>query len=325
MPGLWPVRKAYRREDDINVVGVTEFGGPDALRCHDVPDPHPGKGEARIRVLAAAVNPTDTHVRCGTFGRLPKGPPYVPGMDAAGVIDEVGSGCPWEVGDEVMAIALPTGEHGGAYAEHLVGPWESMARIPSGCDAVAASTIPMNGLTAVQTLDALALVPGQVLAVTGAAGTLGSYIVALAKRAGLTVVADSADKDRSWVESLGADHVVPRGENVADAIRALFPHGVHRVADAAVLDTAIVPAIADHGRLATTRFWQGPNERGIKTHAVQVREEYRSHAKLNRVRALVEDGTLPVRVAGTLPAHRAPEAHQRLEAGGLRGRLVLRL
>jgi len=308
----------------MRVVGVTEFGGPDALRCHEAPDPHPGPGEARIRVLAAAVNPTDTHVRCGTFGRLQKGPPYLPGMDAAGVVDEVGTGCPWEVGDEVMAIALPTGEHGGAYAEFLVGPWESMARIPSGCDVFSASTLPMNGLTARHALDALALSQGEVLAVTGAAGTLGSYTVALAKGAGLTVVADAGDVDHPWVQSLGADYVVPRGDGVAEAIRKVFPHGVHGVVDAAVLGAAIVSAIAAHGRLATVRSWEGPDERGIKTHVVRVREEYRSHAKLDRLRVQAEDGTLRLRVAGTLSADQEPEAHRRLEAGGLRGRLVLR-
>ena len=212
----------------IKVVGVTSFGGPEALRSHEIPDPHPGRGEVRIRVHAAAVNPADTHVRCGTYGAVSNQPPYVPGMDAAGVVDEVGSDVPWKVGDELMALALPTGQHGGAYSEYLVGPWESMARIPSGHDLVAASTLPMNGLTAYQALEKLDLNPGQTLAVTGAAGTLGSYTVALAKRAGLTVVADAAEKDHAWVKSLGADHVFPRGDNPSGAIREIFPSGGER-------------------------------------------------------------------------------------------------
>jgi NADPH2:quinone reductase len=313
----------------MRVVGVTQFGGPEALGVHEVPTPEPGPGEVRIRVRAAAVSPTDTHVRAGTRGPVRDAPPYVPGMDAAGVVDRVGpptgadGGPPWAVGDEVMAFAVPQGPHGGAYVEYLVGPWQSMARIPRGTDLVAASTLPMNGLTAHQALEKLALSPGEVLAVTGAAGTLGSYTVALAKRAGLTVVADAADKDRARVEELGADHVLPRGDGFVAAVRDLYPDGVDAVVDAAVLDAAVVPAVRDGGSLATVRFWEGPQERGIRTHVVRVRDEYHSHEKLDFLRARVEDGTLRLRVADTVPAENAAEAHRRLEAGGVRGRLVI--
>jgi NADPH2:quinone reductase len=311
----------------VRVVGVTQFGGPEALKIHQVPIPQPGPGEVRIRVRAAAVSPTDTHVRAGTYGPIRDAPPYVPGMDAAGVVDLVGpptAAMPrWKVGDAVMAFALPHGPHGGAYAEYLVGPSQSMARIPRDTDLVAASTLPMNGLTAHQALEKLALSPGEVLAVTGAAGTLGSYTVALAKRTGVTVVADAAEADRPWVESLGADHVLPRGDGFVEAVRALYPGGVDAVMDAAVLDSAAVPAIRDSGRLATVRFWEGPRARGIRTHVVRVREEYHSYRKLDFLRDRVEDGTLRLRVAETVPAENAAEAHRLLEAGGVRGRLVL--
>jgi NADPH:quinone reductase-like Zn-dependent oxidoreductase len=307
------------------------FGGPEALGVHEVPTPEPDVGEVRIRVRAAAVSPTDTHVRVGTYGPVGEAPPYVPGMDAAGVVDAVGSSAssardgelPWQVGDRVMAFALPHGPHGGAYAEYLVGPWQSMARIPMNADLVSASTLPMNGLTAYQALEKLALDPGQVLAITGAAGTLGSYTLALAKWAGLTVVADAAEADRPWLEESGADHVVPRGAGFVDAVRDLYPNGVDAVMDGAVLDATVVPAIRKGGKLATVRFWEGPEARGIETHVIRVRDEYRSHHKLDFLRARVEDGTLKLRVAGTLPAERASEAHRRLEAGGVRGRIVL--
>src|SRR5579875_1879809 len=99
----------------MRAVGVTEFGGPEKLRVLDLPEPHAGPGEVRVRVLAATVNPTDTGLRSGAYGeRLgDKEPPYVPGMDAAGTISEAGEGTSWEVGSEVMAIVLPTGPHGG--------------------------------------------------------------------------------------------------------------------------------------------------------------------------------------------------------------------
>lgn len=307
----------------MKVIGVTEFGGPDALTAVELPDPHPGPGEARIKVAAAAVNPTDTVVRSGIRGTGDRQPPYIPGMDAAGVIDEVGEGSKWQVGDEVMAIALPFGEHQGAYVEYLIGDDASMARIPAGMDAVTASTLPMNALTATQILEKLDLQPGQTLAVTGAAGMLGNYLVQMAKHAGLVVIADAADKDRELVESLGPDHIVPRGEDVASHIRKLVPDGVDGLADAALQRDQAAPAINDDGAMAIVRAWDGRPGRGIALHQASVFEEYRSFEKLDRIRALTEDGVLTPRVAATLPAEQAPEAHRRLEAGGVRGRIVL--
>ena len=307
----------------MKIVGVSTFGGPEALEVLEAPEPHAGPGEVRIRVRAAAVSPTDTMLRSGAQDMGGLEPPYIPGMDAAGTVDEVGEGAGWQIGDEVMALALPRSERGGAYAEYLVAPADSVARIPGGIGLEAASTLPMNGLTAVQALEKLALAEGQVLAVTGAAGTLGNYLIQLAKEAGLTVVADAADKDAPLVAALGADYVVARGDDVADRIRELFPDGVDALADGAVLDAKAAGAVRDNGGFATFRGWNGEPGRGITVHPIWVREEYHSGAKLDRLRVLAEADLLSPRIADVLPAERAAEAHRRLEAGGLRGRIVL--
>ncbi|MGO2534352.1 NADP-dependent oxidoreductase [Arthrobacter rhombi] len=309
----------------MKVIGVTEFGGPEALAIHDVPEPHAGPGQVRIKVRSIAVSPTDTGVRAGSNAAVTaaKEPPYVPGMDAAGVIDEVGDGAGFSLGDEVMAMALPDGEHGGAYVSHLVADADSVARIPAGTTLEAAATLPMNGLTAMQALRRLDLRPGQVLAVTGAAGTLGGYAVQLAKHAGLTVVADVAEKDRKLLEDLGPDQLVPRGADVAQHIRGLYPEGVDGLLDAAVQHEVALPAVKDGGGFATVRGFNGPTERGITIHQVFVPADYHADGKLDELRELVEAGQLSLRVADVLPAERAAEAHRRLEAGGVRGRLVL--
>ncbi|MCA5925002.1 NADP-dependent oxidoreductase, partial [Curtobacterium oceanosedimentum] len=232
----------------MQVIGVEEFGGPEALAVHEVPEPHAGAGSVRIRVQAFAVNPTDTGVRAGQRDSSQASPPYVPGMDAAGVIDEVGpdvSG--WAVGDQVMAMALPLSAHGGAYVQELVAPVGSFTRIPRGTSLPLASTVPMNGLTALQILSHASLAPGQTLAVTGAAGLLGNYVVQLAKAAGLTVIADAAEKDEALVRSLGPDHIVRRGASFASAVRELVPGGVDALADAAVQRDQVVDAVRDGG------------------------------------------------------------------------------
>jgi NADPH2:quinone reductase len=276
----------------MRLVGVAEFGGPERLQVFEVPEPHAKDGEVRIRVHAVAVNPTDVGVRTGM--RDPQGapPPYAPGMDAAGVVDEVGEGSPWRVGQQVMAMAVPLSEHG-------------------------------HRLTAVQCLELLHLAPGAVLAVTGAAGTLGDYVVRLAKHAGLRVIADAADKDRAQVAAAGADEIVERGNDVAGRIRAVVPEGVDGLVDAAVQRAQVVPAVRDGGGFVDVRGWAGEPQRNVVFHRALVGREYRSQAKLETLRRFTEDGLLVLRVADVLPVAQAPEAHRRLEAGGVRGRIVL--
>ncbi|MVO85443.1 zinc-binding dehydrogenase [Streptomyces sp. p1417] len=311
----------------MKAIGVHEFGGPEALRVLDLPEPQAGPGEVRIRVHAAAVSPTDVMLRTGGHAvRMPgRRPPFVPGMDAAGVIDQLGPDADRRlvVGQRVVAMVLFTSAHGGAYAEQVVVPAASVVPAPEGADFPAASTLLMNALTARMSLDVLAVPPGGTVAVTGAAGAVGAYAVELAEADGLTVIADAGPDDTELVRGFGADHVVERGSGVADRIRALAPDGVPGLVDGSVQTTDVVPAIADGGTLAELRGWPGPAGRGIRVRPVMVRDGMTDTAKLDALRRLAEDGTLTLRVAEVLPAEEAPEAHRMLEAGGLRGRLVL--
>ncbi len=310
----------------MKVVGVDEFGGPEALRVFELPERHAGPGEVRIRVHAAAVNPTDTYVRNGARAEQQKAspPPYVPGMDVAGVLDEIGEGATTDlaVGDRVMAIVLPKGSHGG-YSDSIVLPAESVAAAPAGSTHAEASTLPMNGLTARLALDLLALQPGDTLAVTGAAGAYGGYMVQLGKADGLTVIADASPADEQLVRDLGADVVVRRGDDVADRIREVVPGGVDALADGAVQHTLVLPAVRDGGAVAAVRGFAGDTERDITIHPVWVREYLKAQAALDRLRQQAADGVVTLRVARTFPADQASEAHRLLEAGGTRGRFVL--
>jgi NADPH:quinone reductase-like Zn-dependent oxidoreductase len=309
----------------MRAVGVLEFGGPEALRLVDLPEEHAGPGQVRLRVTAAAVNPTDTHAVLGAYaGRDPvKQPPWVPGMDVAGVVDEVGDGVGHlSVGDRAMGVVVPTGAHGG-YRESLVLPADSVVRAPKGASDAEACTLPMNALTARLALDTLALQPGQVLAVTGAAGAFGGYVVQLAKAEGLTVVADAAEADEQLVRELGADVVVRRGEDVAERIRARFPDGVDGLADGAVMDALVLPAVRDGGGVVTVRGYRGDGRGRVTVTPVLVRRAAQERAALDRLREQAEQGVVTLRVARTFPAEQAGEAHRMLAGGGVRGRLVL--
>ncbi|MEJ2187580.1 MAG: NADP-dependent oxidoreductase [Gemmatimonadota bacterium] len=326
----------------MRAVGVIEFGGPDALQVVELPEVHAGRGEVRIRVHAASVNPTDIGLRSGRratrrdtpimmmirfLKAAPKrqdGPPYIPGMDAAGVIDEIGPGTETAlaIGDSVMAMVVPEGSHG-AYSESIVLSVDSVVRAPAGTSHVEAATLPMNGLTARQSLDQLALSPGRTIAITGAAGCYGGYVVQLAKADGLRVIADASSADEQLVKSLGADIVVPRGDDIAARMRAVAPGGVDGLADGAVQKELAVGAVRDGGAFASVRGWDGNGERGIVFHKTWVREYDHRADLLDRLRQQVEEGAITLRVAGTYAPEDAALAHRRLEAGGTRGRCVI--
>ena len=278
-----------------------------------------------MHVAAATVNPTDLGFRAG--GRqLPDGvePPYIAGMDLAGVIDAVGpSASSWQVGERVMAAVSPMVPGGGAQAEYVLVDEDQLARVPDGMSLEAAATLPMNAMTVRSALDILSLRPGQTLAVTGSAGAVGQYAIQLGTHDGLTVIGDALPADEALVRGFGARHVVPRGAPMAAAVRSLYPDGVNAVIDAALLGPAILPAVRDGGQLLAVRPFQGETERGIKISLVLVGQHLHEGARLAELADLAAKGVLTLRIAEVLPIERAAEAHRRLETGGVRGRLVL--
>jgi NADPH2:quinone reductase len=310
----------------MRAVGLMIHGGPDVLEVVDVPEVHAGPGQVRIRVFAAAVNPTDTLARNGSRADIQKAgpPPYVPGMDVAGVVDEVGKGVDTgiAVGDAVMAMVVPKGAHGG-YREQIVLEARAVVPAPAGASHVEACTLPMNGLTARQSLDLLALPPGGVLAVTGAPGAYGGYVVGLAKAGGLTVIVDAAPADEALVKSLGADIIVPRSNDFSGHIREQFPDGVDGLADGALLNERALPAVRDGGVLTSVRGFEGDGQRNVQVKPTWVRRYDGEFEKLDELRRQYEAGALKLRVAEVFAPEQAHEAHRRLEAGGTRGRLVI--
>ncbi|TVZ05822.1 NADP-dependent oxidoreductase [Trebonia kvetii] len=309
----------------MRAVGCTEFGDPSVLGIVSVPKPSPGPGQVLVAVAAATVNPTDIGFRQG-FRPMPDEVtgPYVPGMDLAGVVSSAGPEVTqWQAGDRVMAAVSPFEPGGGAQCEYRVVDADQLAAVPDGWALTEAATLPMNGLTVLAAYDLLALPAGSVLAVTGSAGIVGQYAIQLGTHRGLTMIGDAAPADEALIASFGAAHVVPRGEPMAAAVRSLYPDGVDAVIDAALLGPAILPAVRDGGQLLAVRPFAGSTERDITIHLVLVGRHLHEGHRIAELAGLVSEGVLTVRVAEVLPAERAAEAHRRLEAGGVRGRLVL--
>lgn len=310
----------------MRAVGVTSFGGPEAFEVLDMDEPEPGEGQVCIRVAAAAVNPTDLAVRSGAYGGAldEYGPPWIPGMDLAGTVKVVGAGVDrFEAGDEVMGVVTPMRPGGGAYAHHVVLDAASVVAVPDNLSLAQASTLPMNGLTAWLALDTLDLDFGDRLLVTGGAGQLASYVIQLAKQDAIRVYADAADDDRELVEGFGADIVLDRGDGLAEQVREVAPDGVDAVVDTALLHERIVPAVKDGGAIAAVRAFEGEVERDVTVHQISVFDVLDRTDQLQRLANLAGNGHLQPRVAETLPAARAADAHERFAEGGVRGRFVL--
>jgi NADPH2:quinone reductase len=308
----------------VYAVGFTRYGGPEVLGLVDLPEPEPERGEIRVRVAAATVNPADTLFRSGGLAGVVTGkPPYVAGLELAGVVDAAGPGAGFRPGDRVAAMTrfIPDGR--GAHAELAVVHAESAAAIPDVIGTVEAATVPMNGLTARLALDTLALRRGDTLAISGAAGGVGGYATQLAAAEGLRVVAVASPADEKLVQALGATAVVPRGPGAAEAILDLAAEGVDGLIDAANVGGALLPAVRDGGRVVALRAFDGEPARGIAVDLISVRSYLREPAKLAALLEQAGAGVLTPRVAATFEPARAAEAHRLVDAGGLRGRLVL--
>jgi len=314
------LQRNLKGESTMRAVGFSKYGGPEVLEVCELPEVHAGPGEVRIRNHAATVNPADIMFRTGMFAEAQKvfKPPYIIGMEASGIVDEVGEGVTTgvKVGDAVIALVDP--HRGlGAYREQIAITAQSVVPVPAGKSFAEACTLPMNGMTARRSLDLLNLSPGQTLAVTGAAGAYGGYAIQLAKAEGLVVIADASKEDEQLVKSLGADIVVRRGDDVATRIREHFPDGVDGLADAAVLNELVIPAVRDGGAFTSLRGFEGEPQRGIRFYKTFVFEYHGKRDKLDRLRQQT------LRLAATYPLEQASEAHKRLEKGGTRGRLVI--
>ncbi|MFJ7969249.1 NADP-dependent oxidoreductase [Streptomyces sp. NPDC096324] len=289
---------------------VTSFGGPEAVEIVEVAPPEPGARQVRIKVAAAGVNPVDAGVRAGVFGGA--GKRLGLGWDVAGVVEAVGVASGWNVGDEVLALAYGTAKPLGTHADLVVVDADAVAVAPRSVDTAHAASLPLNALTAARALDGLGLEPGRSLLVTGAAGAVGGYAVQLAARLGVSVTALAREGDEELVRSLGADRFVSDG---------VAPRSVDAVLDAAILGADALEWVQDGGAFMGVIPGAHPaSVRGVRTGAVEVAAD---GARLAELVALVDEGALTTRVAGTYALDEAVKVHARLAEGGLRGRLVL--
>jgi NADPH2:quinone reductase len=199
-------------------VVVDHYGGPEVLKVVEEDDPRPGPGEARVKVLAAGVSFTDAQLRAGTY--IPGGPkpPFTPGYELVGVVEELGPSCTrLRVGDRVGALTV-----WGADADRVCVPEAGAVEVPEDLDAAEVMSLVFTYMTAYQVLHRIALVKrGESVLVHGAAGRVGVAALELGAIAGLRMYGTCSARDRAAVEQLGAVAIDYRTENFLARVREL--------------------------------------------------------------------------------------------------------
>lgn len=304
---------------------VVSHSGADAAQVavEDVARPEPDAGQVQVRVAAAAVNPIDlitadpAAVRQLGVAELPERLGL--GWDLAGTISAVGDGVALSVGQPVIGLVDAFLTPIGAQSEYVVLDTRAVAPIGADADLIRAATLPLNATTALQALRLSGAGAGDAVVITGAAGAVGGYLVEYGARSGLTVIGVGRPGDEATVRGFGAAEFVS-GEDPVGQIRRIAPDGVPVIIDAAMLVDGITGALAAGGSFVAVNETARPDLPGATVQKVNVRA---NPDDLGRVAADWAAGRLSDRVADVYPLEKVADAHDRLRAGGVRGRLVL--
>lgn len=306
----------------MRAISQDVLGGPEVLREVEVERPEPRANEVLIRVRAAGVNPTDwKHRAAGIFlGE----PPFVLGWDVSGVVEAVGFGVAFALGDEVFGM-LPYPYGVGSHAEYVIAPARALAHKPAGIDHIQAGALPLVSLTAWQALVEHAdLRPGQRVLIHAAAGGVGHVAVQIAKARGAHVIGTATAGKHEFLRGIGVDEVIDYretdfteavkdvdvvldtigGDNAVRSLRVLRPGG---------LAVSILPVAQDEYTKEAERL-------GVRAVWMLVDAD---RAGMEAIAELVEAGKLSPAIAGTFPLAEAAEAHRLGDTGRTTGKLVL--
>ncbi len=326
------------------VVQVSRFGDPDALEVVDAPLPTAGRGEVRVRVLASSLEYTDVTIRRHLYPWVRRRPPFVMGYDVVGEIDQIGDGVRgFQVGDRVADMTVL-----GSNADYRTLRADRLTRVSAGVDAAEAATVILSWTTAYQLLHRAARVqPGQRVLVQGAAGAVGQALLVLGRMAGLEQWGTARGAHAALVRELGATPIDYQRE---DFTRVL-PDGFDVVFDGVGADgyrrsfTALkrggllcaygyTAGVRAQRRMRTMLLWiarlylwswlpGGKRARGYSINVMRARHPAWFREDLEHLFGLLAAGAIQPRVAERISFEEVAEAHRRLEAGGLEGKLVL--
>lgn len=321
---------------------LTKKGDPSVLENVELPMPEPGPGEVRVRVHVTGVGSTDVTMRRGYYPYAPA-LPFVPGYESIGVVDAIGSGVTsLKVGQRVCALLV----HGG-YATHVIREASAWVPVPEGLDDAEAVSLVLNYVTAYQAIHRNAkLASGTTALVTAAAGGVGQALVQLLKAHGVRVIAAASTRSHAMLRAMGAEPIEGRQGPIDAATLALVPGGVDAAFDGVggaqlrqcIAATKRGGAVVWYGFMAASslgtvirNYWDifvGARLRGKRGSFYGITQLYRSNPlpfreDLPKLFALLGAGKIAPKIALKLPLTGAREANERIEKGGIDGKIVL--
>lgn len=300
----------------MKAVRFDKYGGTDVLRVADAPIPEPAQGEVLVEVKAASINPGEAKIREGQFHAVwPATFPSGEGSDLAGIVTKIGA----EVeriaaGDEVIGFTDRRASH----AEYVVVEAQNLTRKPANVSWEVAGSLAIAGSTAYASVHAVSLKPGDAVAVSGAAGGVGSIAVQLARRAGAEVICIASPANHDWLRAHGVKPVA-YGDRLADQLREA---GIDAFIDAhgdGYVKLAIELGVAPD-RINTIIDFAAAQQYGVKAEGSQAGL---NAAVLADLAELVAVGELEVPIAATFPLDEVRAAFKLLEQGHTRGKIVL--
>ena len=307
---------------------ITRFGGPEVFEAREIATPAPGPGELLVRVLASGTNPVDAKIRqAGSWAGIPF--PAILGYDVSGVVEAVGPGViSFSAGDEVFYTPEIFGNPAGSYAEYNVAPASIVARKPATLSHVEAAAVPLAGGTAWEAVvRRLQVRPGETLLIHGGAGGVGSFAIQFGKAAGAFVIATASAANQTFLTELGADVAVDyRDPGAAERIRAATGGaGVDAAFDTAGGNVSLSTLVTrPFGRIATILPPDGDlSALYTKNQTLFGTFLTREAKRLVEMTPLFERGQARVLVDQVLPLEEVARAHERLDSGHGRGKVVL--
>jgi NADPH:quinone reductase-like Zn-dependent oxidoreductase len=311
----------------MRAIAVNEWGGREALELVDVEPPPVAPDGVLIRIRAASLNPVDYKVREGALaGAFPFHFPVILGWDAAGVVEAVGPAVTWfRPGDAVYGYCRRHELEYGTYAEFTTVPEGFLAHMPEGLSFEEAAALPLAALVSHQSLELLGLRGGEHLFLTGGAGGVGHIAIQLALARGARVIATASPENHDFLRELGAEPLDYHDERV--------PHYVHELTDGGGADAAFDLFGGDGQEQAFESLRLGGRLVSIAT-PPEKREHVESGYVFVRpsgydlgehITPLVHEGGLRPHIAATFPLEEAAAAQEQLEAGHVRGKLVLKI
>jgi NADPH:quinone reductase-like Zn-dependent oxidoreductase len=303
---------------------INNYGGPDAVVVQDAEKPSIQTGMVLVEVYASSLNPFDTMVRDGKTG-IPLELPATLGGDLAGIISEVGEGVSHvKPGDKIFGQANAVAGNSGAWAEFALTKGEQVSLMPSNVNFSEAAVSVLVGVSALQAItEELDIQQGQKLLIQGGAGGIGAAAVQIAKKLGAYVAVTVSTDDVDYAKALGADEVIDyKTQKFQDILK-----DYDAVFDSVGGDVFVQSyEVLKQGGKALSMIAPGDeakaSEKSIisKTQSTKINTE-----RLNKLRELIEAGTVSVRIDSTYPLEQIKEAFEKRESGTAKGKVALEI